>query len=369
MENAGLIWVRGVFMAVLVCLLVLLGLAVLITRIHLTGEDLSRYDLPAGQHFAGAPVPGDEHDQVVASLQVGVAPIRQQPRRKRLGLLREYMDAMSEGLDLPATFTPVDAGGVPAEWVLAPGADPGRRLLYIHGGAFVMGSPRSHRNITSRFSELCGLAVLAIDYRLMPEHSRLAGVEDCCKAWEWMLANGPQGQNAVDRCYIAGDSAGGNLSLALSAWVRDHASRGADAVVCLSPVTDLTLGSPSMRDNIETDAMLGPMFRPLARVPRSLLLWVGWLRNRTSPASPVLSPVFGDLSGLPPTLVHASEAEMLRDDARRYVNRAVAHGSPARLQTWPHMVHVWQMFYPQLTEARQAWEQIRLFIDEVEKHA
>jgi acetyl esterase/lipase len=356
-------------MVVLVCLLILLAVAALITRFHLLGENLGRYDQPPGQHFAGAADPSDEHDQVVASLQVGVRPIREQPRRKQLGLLRQYMDAMSEGLDLPATFTPVDAGGVPAEWVLAPDADPDRRLLYIHGGAFLMGSPRSHRNITSRFSALCGMAVLAIDYRLMPEHPRLAGVEDCRTAWEWMLDNGPQGRATTARCYIAGDSAGGNLSLMLSAWARDHGSRGADAVVCLSPVTDLTLSSPSLRGNIETDAMLGPSFGQLAKVPRSLLLWWGWLQNRTSPANPVLSPVYGDLSRLPPTLVHASEAEMLRDDARRYVNRAVAQGSPARLQTWPHVVHVWHMFYPQLTEARQAWDEIHAFIDEVEKTA
>lgn len=356
-------------MAVLLCLLVLLALAVLVTRVHLQGEDLRRYDLPMGEHFAGAADPSDEHDQVVAALKVGVAPIRKQPRQRQLGLLREYMDNISAGVDLPASFTPVDAGGVPAEWVLAPGADPARRLLYIHGGGFVMGSPRSHRNITSRFSELCGLAVLAIDYRLMPEHPRLAGVEDCQVAWEWLLRNGPEGASAAARAYIAGDSAGGNLSLMLSAWSRDHGSRKADAVISLSPATDLTLGSPSMRDNIETDAMLGPMFGQLAKVPRSLLLWLGWWQNRTTPANPLLSPVYGDLSDLPPTLVHASEAEMLRDDARRYVNRATAQGSPARLQTWPHVVHVWHMFYPQLTEARQAWEEIRSFIAEVEESA
>ena len=356
-------------MALVAALLVLLVLMSVITRLHLTGEDLTAYDNPPGEHFDGAPDPSDEHDQVVASLQVGVAPIREQPRRQQLALLRQYMDNMSDGLDLPATFTPVDAGGVPAEWVLAPGADSSRRLLYIHGGAFVMGSPRSHRNITSRFSELCGVAVLAIDYRLMPEHARLAGIEDCRTAWEWLLRNGPDGSAELSRAYVAGDSAGGNLSLVLSAWARDHGSRQPDAVISLSPVTDLTLGSPSMRDNIETDAMLGPMFRSLAKVPRMLLLWWGWLQNRVSPANPLLSPVYGDLSGLPPTLVHASEAEMLRDDARRYVNRAVAHGSPARLQTWPHVVHVWHMFYPHLSEAGQAWDEIHRFIEKVEAGA
>ena len=341
----------------------------LVSRFHLNGEDLRKYDLPLGEQFGGGAPPGPEHDEVVASLKVGAGPIRKQPRRLQLSLMRVYLDGMSEGLDLPAQFTPVDAGGVPAEWVMAPGVDSGRRLLYIHGGGFVMGSPRSHRNITSRYSELCDVAVLAIDYRLMPEHPRLAGVEDCRSAWEWLLQNGPEGPSAPDRIYISGDSAGGNLSLMLSAWTRDHSDRKPDAVVALSPVTDLTLGSPSMKGNIETDAMLGPMFRQLARIPRPLLLWWSWIQGRMAPSNPVLSPVFGDLSNLPPTLLHTSEAEMLRDDSRRYVNRAVAQGSLVRLQTWPHMVHVWHMFYPKLPEAREAWDEIHKFMAETEREA
>lgn len=345
----------------------LVAVVLLVSRFHLNGEDLRKYDLPLGEQFALGRAPGPEHDQVVASLQVGPGSIRKQPRSQQLSLMRDYLDNMSAGLDLPATFTPVDAGGVPAEWVLAPGVDASRRLLYLHGGGFVMGSPRSHRNITSRFSELCRVAVLAIDYRLMPEHPRLAGVQDCRTAWEWLLEHGPDGPSRPERVYISGDSAGGNLSLMLSAWTRDHSARKADAVIALSPVTDLTLGSPSMKGNIETDAMLGPVFGQLAKFPRPLLLWWSWIQGRTTPANPVISPVFGDLSNLPPTLVHASEAEMLRDDARRYVNRAVSQGSLARLQTWPHVVHVWHMFYPRLPEAREAWDQIHTFIAETDR--
>jgi monoterpene epsilon-lactone hydrolase len=117
---------------------------------------------------------------------------------------------------------------------------------------------------------------------------------------------------------------------------------------------------------METDAMLGPMFKGMAMIPKPLLWWFVWFQNRMSPSSPLLSPVYGDLSGLPPTLVHASESELLFDDARRYVNRAAAAGSPARLQSWAHVVHVWHMFYPQLTEARDAWVEIEKFIAEVE---
>jgi len=251
---------------------------------------------------------------------------------------------------------------VPAEWVLAPNADSSRRLLYIHGGAFALGSPKSHRRLTSKFSEIANAAVLAIDYRLMPEHPRKAGIEDCRTAYRWMLENGPGGPGPATAIFVAGDSAGGNLTLSLIAWVRDQGLRAPNAAVALSPITDSTFGSPSLRTNLATDYMLGPMFKALTRVPRILLLWGTWLLSRLRPNDPVVSPVFGDLSGLPPLLVQASEAEMLVDDCRRYVNKAAAAGSPVTLQTWSHMVHVWQIFYPELEEGREAIEEIRKFL-------
>jgi len=344
----------------------ILAVLVFITVFHLRGQDLSPYDSPPGQSFDLGHEPSDEHDAVVASFDVGIGPVQRAPRSKRLALMREYMDSISETQDYHATFTAVDAGGVKAEWVQAPGANSRRRVLYIHGGAFVMGSPKSHRNITSRFSEIADAAVLAIDYRLMPENPRMTGIKDCRTAYEWILHNGPDGPAEVDRVFVGGDSAGGNLTLSLIAWVRDQALRPPDAAVALSPTTDTTMGSPSLKHNMETDAMLGPMFKQFVWIPRPLLWWVTWVQNRMSPSHPVISPVYGDLSGLPPTLVHASESELLFDDARRYVNRAAAAGSPARLQSWAHVVHVWHMFYPQLTEAGDAWDEIGKFIAETD---
>ncbi len=351
----------------MIWLFVVLAVLFAVTAFYLPGGNLRQFDSPSGQSFDTGHEPSDEHDAVVASMDVGIGPVRRAPRRQRLALMREYMDGISSSQDFHAEISPVDAGGVPAEWVIAPGADITRRVLYIHGGAFVMGSPQSHRNITSRFSEVAGAAVLAIDYRLMPEHPRMAGIEDCRTAYEWLLSNGPGGPEPAAKLYVGGDSAGGNLTLSLIAWVRDQSLRQPDAVVALSPATDATLSSPSLKHNMETDAMLGPMFKGMARIPRPLLWWFGWLQTRIRPSSPLVSPVFGDLSRLPPTLVHASESEMLFDDARRYVNKAVAAGSPARLQSWAHVVHVWHMFYPQLTEARDAWEEIGMFIDGLEQ--
>jgi acetyl esterase/lipase len=247
--------------------------------------------------------------------------------------------------------------------VLAPVADPSRRTLYIHGGAFVLGSPKSHRNLTARFAELSGGAVLAIDYRLMPEHPRRAGIDDCRTAYRWLLDHGPDGAQPATAVFVAGDSAGGNLALSLVHWVRDQGLRAPDAVVALSPLTDATLSSPSLQRNVSTDPMLGPLFGKMALVPQTLLLWLGWLQTRINPRDPVVSPLRADLSGLPPVLVQASELEMLFDDSVRYVNRAQAAGSPVRLQRWNHMVQVCQIFNPELPEAREALAEIGKFLD------
>jgi monoterpene epsilon-lactone hydrolase len=336
---------------------------------YLRGADLRVFDKATDnnvqawrQRFSSSPSLNDEHRTVIASLGGITATVRNTPRRQHLGLLRKYMDSFSADRKFDVQFTPVVAGGVPAEWVMAPGANGARRTLYIHGGAWIMGSPLSHRAITSKFSEITGGAVLAIDYRLMPEHSRMAGIEDCHVAYRWMLDHGPTVVEPASAVFVAGDSAGGNLTLSLIAWVRDQSLRAPDAAVALSPATDGTLGSPSLRNNIATDAMLGPLFGPLARVPRSALLWLVWMRHRIRPNHPLVSPIFGDLSGLPPLLIHASEAEMLLDDTLRYANKASAAGSPVTVQTWAHMVHVWHIFDPDLTEARQAFAEIGHFL-------
>ncbi len=336
---------------------------------YLRGADLSLFDnagrdqpQPSRQRFSNGPAQNDEHRAVVASLGGIAGTLKGTPRSRHLGLLRDYMDNLFAHRSFDAQFIPVDAGDVAAEWVLAPGADPTRRTLYIHGGAWMMGSPRSHRTITTRFSEITGGAVLAIAYRLMPEHPRRAGIDDCRVAYRWMLEHGPGGNAPASAVFVAGDSAGGNLTLSLIAWVRDQGLRAPDAAVALSPATDGTLGSPSLRANIATDAMLGPLFGPLARVPRSALLWLAWFQHRIRPNDPVVSPVFGDLSNLPPLLIHASDLEMLLDDSVRYTNKARAAGSPVTLQTWNHMVHVWHIFDPDLTEARQGFDEIAKFL-------
>lgn len=352
-------------------LLAAIAVMLAVTR-WLRGADMGQWDEPmraapgAGpeERFA-AHADGQSSEQrvVLATLDQLLADITGAPFSKRLARMRSSMDKMIEGRTFTCRFVAADAAGVAAEWVLAPGADPARRTLYIHGGAYTAGSPLSHRSITARFAEITGGAVLAIDYRLMPEHPRRAGIEDCRGAYRWLIDNSPVGVLPATALFVAGDSAGGNLTLSLIAWVRDRGLRTPDAAVAFSPSTDSTLGSPSLKANFSTDPMLGPIFRHLVRIPRFALLWGAWLQNRIRPANPVISPLLGDLSNLPPLLIQASRAEMLVDDARRYANKALAAGSPVRLQTWSHMVHVWQIFDPELPEAREAFEQIRAFLN------
>jgi acetyl esterase/lipase len=351
----------------------LLGLVIAawaFARLVLDGEDLSRFDQPAPEPVNTAP--SAANTEVVRSVKEFAREAESSKGgRERLKTMREAMDAMGDNADLSGLrIEPVTVAGRPAEWLARESGEVTGRLLYLHGGAFTMGSPRSHRPITTELARRAGLAVLAIDYRLMPEHSRRAGVEDCRAAYRWLLDHGPTGQGPAEAVFVAGDSAGGNLALALIGWLRDQRGdaaglRQVDGAIALSPLTDATFASPSMRYNIDQDPMLGPMARMIQRVPRSLMLWSTWLQNRIRPTDPLLSPLRDDLSNLPPVLVQASEAEILIDDARRYANKARDAGSPVEIETWHGMVHVWQAFGTNLPESDQAFERMAAFVRRV----
>lgn len=332
----------------------------------LQGADLEAWDtpIPEGAHQRMNPgmLPSPEHAAVVERIGNEFVEAAGLSGRRRLAWIRNKLEQPGREQHFDCAFMPVDENGVRGEWVIAPGVDRTRRAYYIHGGAFVAGSPLGHRPITTRLSRAANAPVFSLDYRLMPEHSRVAGIEDCRRAYRWVLANGPDGPAPAQVLFAGGDSAGGNLVLSLAAWVRDTGLQPPTAVFAFSPGVDSTLLAPSIRANMDSDEMLGRLFRPLLKVPPRLLR-LSWLaQNRMRPVNPAVSPIFADLSGLSPLLVQASESEILWDDARRYVHKARASGTDARLQSWQGLLHVWQIFQPEVPEANHAWSEVEKWL-------
>lgn len=304
-------------------------------------DRLTRYDNGELPPVFDAPLSAEYQEQISAVLKLPRSSGRKV--REQLADARAMVDHLG-GRDHGVEVVPTNAGGVPGEWVIAPNSVPDLRLLYIHGGGFVAGSPKSHRRITSEIAKRTGISVLAIDYRLMPENKRIHSIEDSRNAYRWMIENGPEGPSSASVLAVAGDSAGGNLTLMVSAWARDEGLRAPDRVVALAPGTDTGLTSPSMRRNVTTDALMGPTFGKALILPTWVLFWIAWGIWRIKPTDPQLSPLRGDLSQLPPTLLQVSESEMLRDDSLRYYRKARGSGSPVTLQRWANCDHAFQTF-------------------------
>lgn len=330
---------------------------------RLDAPDHSQFDLPDHPLQKTPDAISAQHEDTLAQLAAMHA---QAAPREDVAAARQRLEALFyREVRADTRISPVSADGVLGEWVIAAGANPEHRLLYLHGGAFRLGSPKSHRGLTEALSALAGVAVLAIDYRKQPEHKLLHCHEDAQTAYRWVLEHGPEGSldsTAAGKLFIAGDSAGGNLALAVTAWARDRGLRLPDAVATMAPATDATFSGPSWRANMTTDAFLGPSFGRLGRVPRGVLLIGGRMLNGVAPNDPRVSPLLGELAGLPPTLIQVSRDEMLFDDARRYTNKAQAAGSPVELQVWPKLVHVFQGFAPDLPEANEALADIGAFL-------
>ncbi|WP_372966486.1 alpha/beta hydrolase [Marinobacter sp.] len=344
---------------------ILLAIVVLIiaaTFLLFRVQDLSQFD---GSNWAVNEVaPNPAQDKVLERIKEVGRASKGLKGKAKLMALRNHLDSLGENSEIESEIRHCDHPR--GEWVITPGANTRRRVLYIHGGAWAAGSPRSHRAITDRFAHIANAAVFAVDYRLMPEHRFMDGIRDCRQAYTWLLSNGPDGKEKADFMVVAGDSAGGSHTLSLIAWVRDNGIRQPDAAVALSPSTDLTLTAPSNRNNIRTDALLGPVFGGLSKIPLPLLWWGTLAAFRISPTNPIASPLRGNLSNLPPTLIHASTTEMLLDNAARYAAKANAEGSIVELHTWQNMVHVWHIFTPLLPEADQAFEDIKQFLKRIE---
>jgi acetyl esterase/lipase len=247
-------------------------------------------------------------------------------------------------------FEPVDAGGVPAEWTAAPGARTDRTLVYLHGGGYCLGSVATHRSLVARLSRAARVRVLSVDYRLAPEHPHPAAVEDAVAALRFAYASGLD----PARVAVGGDSAGGGLAVAALLALRDRGLPLPAAGVCISPWTDLSASGASVRTRADLD--------PLVDADDLACLAAAYLGGR-DPRAPLASPLFADLRGLPPLLVHVGTAEILLDDATRLAENARDAGVDVELEVWDDMIHVWHAFADLLPEGVQAIEGIATFLE------
>ena len=293
-------------------------------------------------------MPSPEHEAIVAAMVA-------QPRPETPPSLAEQragFEAQFAGLPLPpgASAEAADAGGVPAEWIAAADADPGRTLLYLHGGGYMLGSVATHRNLAGRIAREARARCLSLDYRLAPEHPFPAAVEDALAAYRWLLGSGAD----PARLAIAGDSAGGGLTLATLVSLRDAGDPLPACAVCLSPLTDLEGTGDSVRTADD----------PLISDSSAIRGMTETYLQGGDPRDPRASPLHADYAGLPPLLIQVGTREVLLDDSTRVADRARAAGVDVSLEVEEGLIHVWPLFGPDVPESRASVERIGEFVRE-----
>jgi acetyl esterase/lipase len=271
-------------------------------------------------------------------------------RSTSVAQMRRDWDAAFEGCTVPASCERVSAGGVDGEWIAPGGAQQDKAILYFHGGGFRLGSVSSHRDMIARIADASGCRVLAINYRLAPEHRFPAPVDDALAAYGWMLDQGLKPENVA----FAGDSAGGNLVLAGMLSLRERGLPLPVAGVLMSPWTDLAATGASYVSRADAD--------PIHQRPMILALAKNYLGEGDDSHDPLASPLYADLTGLPPLLIQVGDSETVLDDSTMFTEKARAAGVEVELQVWDGMIHVFQMFAAELAEGRQAIGSIAQFL-------
>jgi len=267
--------------------------------------------------------------------------------------MRRNMETLTAAAPRPegVAITPIEANGVPAEWTVAEGARDDVAVVYLHGGGYVMGSLNTHRGVCARLSRAARARVLNVAYRLGPEHPHPAAVHDAIAAVRFVRESGV----APGRTAVAGDSAGGGLTLATLIALREAGDPAPAAGLCISPWTDLALTGVTLETKAADD--------PMVRGADLRLMADAYLAGR-DPKTPLASPLYADLSGLPPLLLQVGSAEVLLDDAARVAERARVAGVEAELRVWQDMFHVWHAFAEILPEGQEAVEEMAAFFEE-----
>jgi monoterpene epsilon-lactone hydrolase len=243
---------------------------------------------------------------------------------------------------------PVDIPGIPAEWLIPDNAKSGQALLYLHGGGYIIGSIESYRNMVSQLASAAQCRALIIEYRLAPEDKFPCAVKDALTSYRWLLSQGYDPKNIA----IAGDSAGGGLTAVTLVSLRDAGDPLPAAAMLLSPWTDLEGAGESFKTVGWRDPMLNK---------RIALKMAALYLGDADPRDPLASPIYADLKGLPPLLIHVGTCELLLDDARRLAKRADEDGVSVELDICDGMFHVWQFFSPLVSESKEAIEKLGKF--------
>ena len=281
----------------------------------------------------------------------------------RRRLLDEYFAVSDETVQLTLKPNVVQVGIRNGYWFVPEQFDGQHFMLYIHGGSWMSGSIKGWQAFMGRLATACECAILFIDYSLMPEAPFPAGLNDCLMAYQWLRENEPDGrltgisypQSESKKFFIAGDSAGGNLTLASLLAIKEQGLIMPNAAVAISPCTDFTASGASMKSRQAIDPIINAKAIPLLGASYML-------QSEFDPTYPLASPLFGDLTGLPPVMIQTGEAEVLFDDSVRFAEKAQQAGVSIVLDTWPDMPHVFQGFAPYLPQAVKAIDGINQFL-------
>jgi acetyl esterase/lipase len=265
--------------------------------------------------------------------------------------MRSDWETAFDGTTAPVTCEGVSVGGIDGEWISPADAPQHKAILYFHGGGFRIGSVTSHRDLIAQIAVASGCRVLAINYRLAPEHRFPAALDDALAGYDWMLRKGLKSANIA----FAGDSAGGNLALAAMLALRESKRPLPAAAVLMSPWTDLAATGASYVSRAEAD--------PIHQRPMILALAKNYLGGQGDPCDPLVSPLYADLTDLPPLLIQVGDRETVLDDSVMLADKARAAGVEVDLQVWDGMIHVFQMFGAEIPEAHRAIADIAGFVD------
>ena len=286
-----------------------------------------------------------EIDAVRALLSSKPRPVGWTERRARLDEVGSYWPVADD-----VSLAAIDLGGVPGEWSTVPGSDASRVLMFFHGGGYCSGSILSHRRMVTEAGRAAAMRTLAVGYRLAPEHPFPAAIEDALTAWRYLRKQGI----AASHIAVGGDSAGGGLAVALITRLRDGKEALPACAWLVSPWTDLTMSGSTLATKDAADPIIHKSYLDE--------LAAAYLPAGIDRKHPLVSPLYAELRGLPPTLIQVGSAETLLADATRFAAAAGAADVPVTLEIWPHMIHAWHLWNAHLEPGRRALANAGAFI-------